>query len=253
MLTAITRGVSPCLGDCALSFLARQEIDITRAIRQHHDYERCLAQLGVRVISLPAEPDLPDATFVEDPAVVVDEVAIINLMGNRLRQKEADSLAAALSPLRPLRFLREPARLEGGDVLRIDRTLYVGASSRTNDAGIKQLGEILSPYGYQVRAVDVRGCLHLKTGCSYLGRDAILANRSWVDVARIEGCAVIDVPPAEPFAANTLLIGDTVLLPRGFPQTRALLEDRGFPVRTIDVSELMKAEAGLTCMSVLFT
>jgi dimethylargininase len=136
--------------------------------------------------------------------------------------------------------------------MRVNRTLYVGASSRTNRAGIAQLGEILFPYGYEVRAVDVKGCLHLKTGCSYLGRNTILANRSWVNVAQIERFDVIAIPPAEPWAANALVIGDIILLPDGFPQTRALLEHRRFHVQTLDISELMKAEAGLTCMSIIF-
>ena len=252
MLTAITRGVSLRLGDCELSFLPRQPIDIAEAMQQHHAYEQCLGELGVRVISLSAKAELPDAVFVEDPAVVVDEIAIITSMGTDKRQQEVDSVAAALSSFRPLKFLSYPARLEGGDVMRISRTLYVGASSRTNRAGIDQLEEILLTYDYQVRAVDVKECLHLKTGCSYLGRNTILANRSWVDIAPIKEFEVIDVPPAEPWSANTLVIGDVVLLPSCFPQTRALLEKRGFHVRTLDVSELMKAEAGLTCLSIIF-
>jgi dimethylargininase len=252
MLTAITRGVSPCLGDCELSFLLRQQIDIAKAMQQHQAYEQRLGELGVRVVSLAVEPELPDAVFVEDPAVVVDEVAVITSMGTDKRQQEVDSVAAALSSFRPLKFLNYPARLEGGDVLRIDRTLYVGASSRTNRAGIDQLREILLTYDYQIRPVDVKECLHLKSGCSYLGRNTILANRSWVDITPIEGCNVIDIPPAEPWAANALVIGDVVLLPSCFPQTRALLEKCDFHVRTLEVSELMKAEAGLTCMSIIF-
>jgi dimethylargininase len=252
MLTALTRGVSPCLGDCKLSFLPRQQIDIIKATQQHRAYEQRLAGLGVRILSLPVEPELPDAVFVEDPAVVVDEVAVLAVMGTEVRQREVESVATVLSPFRPLTFLSHPARLEGGDVMRVHRTLYVGISSRTNRAGIAQLGELLFPYDYQVRAMEVTRCLHLKTGCSYLGRNTILANRSWVDVTQVEGVDVIDVPPAEPWAANALAIGDVILLPSSFPQTRTLLEDRGFHVQSLDISELMKAEGGLTCMSIIF-
>jgi dimethylargininase len=252
MLTAITRRVSPCLGECELSFVPRQHIDIATAMHQHRAYEQRLAKLGVRMVSLAAEPELPDAVFVEDPAVVVDEVAIMTIMGTARRQREIESLATALSAFRQLTRLSEPARLEGGDVLRIDHTLYVGASSRTNRVGIDQLAERLSPYGYHVRAVDIKGCLHLKTGCSYVGRHTILANRAWVDIMPIRGVDVIDVLPAEPWAANALVIGDVVLLPSCFPQTRTVLEHRGFHVETLEVSELMKAEAGLTCMSIIF-
>jgi dimethylargininase len=252
MLTAITRRVSPCLGECELSFVPRQHIDIATATHQHHAYEQRLASLGVRIIALAAEPELPDAVFVEDPAVVVDEVAVLTIMGTARRQPEVASVAAALSAFRPLEYLSEPARLEGGDVLRIERTLYVGASSRTNRAGIEQLAAGLSPYGYHVRAVDVKGCLHLKTGCSYLGRQTIVANRAWVDIMPIGGVEIIDTPAAEPWAANALVIGDVVLLPSSFPLTCTVLERRGFHVQTLEVSELMKAEAGLTCMSILF-
>jgi dimethylargininase len=252
MLTGITRGVSPCLGDCELSFLPRREIDIEKATKQHQTYEQCLIKLGVRVISLPPEPDLPDAVFVEDPAVVVDEVAVITPMGAEIRRQEAKSLAIALSPFRSLEFLSYPARLEGGDVMRVGRTLYVGRSGRTNRAGMNQLAEILLPYGYQVCPVDVKGCLHLKTGCSYAGRNTLLVNHSWVDITPMKGFDVIDIPPTEPWAANALVVEDVILLPTGFPQTRTLLEARGFHVGTVDISELMKAEAGLTCMSLIF-
>jgi dimethylargininase len=252
MLRGITRGVSPCLRDCELSFLPRREIDISKATRQHRAYEQCLIKLGVQIVSLPSEPEFPDAVFVEDPAVVVDEVAVITPMGTEVRRLEAKSLATALSPFRPLKFLSYPAKLEGGDVIRVGRTLYVGSSRRTNHAGIDQLAEILVPYGYQVCPVDVKGCLHLKTGCSYLGRNTLLVNRSWVDTAPMKGFDVIDIPPTEAWAANALVIDGVILLPTDFPQTRMLLEDRGFHVQTIDVSELMKAEAGLTCMSIIF-
>jgi dimethylargininase len=252
MLTGITRGVSPCLGDCELSFLPRREIDVRKATRQHQAYEQCLTKLGVQIVSLPSEPEFPDAVFVEDPAVVVDEVAVITPMGTEVRGQEAKSLATALSPFRPLKFMSYPARLEGGDIMRVGRTLYVGGSRRTNHAGMDQLAEILLPYGYQVCPVDVKGCLHLKTGCSYLGRNTLLVNQSWVDTAPLKGFDVIDIPTTEPWAANALVIEDVILLPTDFPQTGAILEDRGFHVQTIDVSELMKAEAGLTCMSIIF-
>src|SRR5438046_9860916 len=122
MLTAITREVSASINDCELSFHARKPIDVAKAIAQHKAYQDCLAELGVWVVSLPAEPELPDAVFVEDPAVVVDEVAVISVMGTPSRRPEADSLAHALSRYRPITFLRGPATLDGGDVLRVGRS-----------------------------------------------------------------------------------------------------------------------------------
>jgi dimethylargininase len=252
MLTAITRAISPSINDCELTFQTLQEIDVAKAVKQHQAYEELLRQLGLRVISLPAEPDLPDAVFVEDAAVIVDEIAVMTLMGAESRRGETESLARVLSRYRPLKFMEAPATLDGGDVMRIGRTFFVGASSRTNAEGISQLRDILSPYGYQVKEVEVKGCLHLKTGCTYVGRNSILVNRSWIDAAQLEGFDLIDVPATEPTAANALLIEDVVIIPSSFCQTKAALEGRGFNVRAIDVSELQKAEGGVTCTSLIF-
>lgn len=252
MRTAITRAVSPGLADCELTFLARQKIDVANAIEQHLGYEKCLERLGVRVTRLPAEPDMPDSVFVEDTAIVLDKLAVITWPGATSRQAERESVAAALSEFRPLKFIRPPATIEGGDVMRVDRTLYTGLSARTNREGISQLREIVEPHNYRVETVETVGCLHLKTGCVYLGNQTILANRNWINVQPLAGFDLIDVPEDEPWAANTLTIGDTVLTPSGFPKTRELIEERGFKTLMIDISELRKAEAGLTCLSLIF-
>jgi len=250
-LTAITREVSPSINNCELSFHARQSIDVAKAIAQHKAYQDCLAQLGVRIVSLPAEPDLPDAVFVEDVAVVVDEIAVITNMGAPSRRPEARSLVDPLSRYRPVKYLAEPATLDGGDVLRVGRRIFVGLSQRTNRAGFSELRDILGAYDYQVEPVEVRGCLHLKSACSQIADDTILVNRFWIDVDPLRGFELIDVPEEEPAGANALLIDDVVVLPASFPKTRALLERRGFRVRTVDMSELQKAEAGVTCGSLI--
>jgi dimethylargininase len=252
MLTAITRQVSPTISQCELSFHARQPIDVKRAIDQHRAYEQLLSELGVRVVPLAAEPDLPDAVFVEDPAVVVDTVAVISRMGAVSRRPEAKSLAEVLSLYRPLKFLTEPATLDGGDVMRVGRTLYVGVSTRTNRDGIEQLTNLLRPFDYEVKPVEVKGCLHLKSACSYVGENTVLANRQWIDGEQLKEFEVIDVPAEEQAAANALLLGDAVIVPAAFPRTCARLAREGFHVRTIDVSELQKAESGVTCMSLIF-
>jgi dimethylargininase len=251
-LIAIVREVSPSINDCELSFHPRQTIDVTKARAQHQAYQESLAELGVRIVSLPVEPGLPDAVFVEDPALVLDEVAIISNMGAPSRRPEATSLANALSRYRPLKFLTDPATLDGGDVLRIGRSVFVGLSRRTNREGIEQLSGLLGPYGYKVQAVEVTGCLHLKSACSHIGNDTVLVNRSWIDAEPLAGFELLDVPEEEPAAGNALLINNVVIMPASFPETRALLERRGFRVRTIDVSELQKAEAGVTCTSLIF-
>jgi dimethylargininase len=252
MLTALTRAVSRSLAGCELTWQVREEIDIARAIEQHHGYEEALRGLGIRVISLAEEPDLPDAVFVEDPIVVVDEVAILTRMGAASRRPESASLERAIAPHRPVRRLCAPATLEGGDVMRIGRDVFVGLSSRTNEEGVDQLARELESFGYRVIAVEVRGCLHLKSACCSMGDGRILANREWVDATALAGYQLVDVAPEEPGAANILRVGDSVIMPDAFPRTAEVVAKHGLDIRAIDISELMKAEAAVTCSSVIF-
>jgi dimethylargininase len=235
---------------CELTYLDRQEIDIERAAGQHAAYVQRLREAGLTVYELAADPRLPDSVFVEDPAVVVDEVAVIARMGAESRRGEAHAMADALGRFRPLVRMTAPATLDGGDVFRVDRTLFAGLSERTNEAGIAQLRDAVAAWGYEVRPVEVRGCLHLKSGACWVGGDTLLVNREWVDATAFAGYDLVDVE--EPWAADVLKLGNFVLMPAGFPKTQAMLERAGFAVQTIDVSELQKAEAGVTCMSVIF-
>ena len=252
MLTAITRRVSPCIGNCELTYLTRRPIDFQRACEQQQAYERVLSDLGLHVISLPAEQELPDAVFIEDTAVVTDEVAVVTTMGCATRRREVDSISPLLEKYRPIRSINGAGVLEGGDVVKVGRTLFVGISTRTNENGIAQLSEIVMPYGYEVRPVQVKGCLHLSTGCGFIGRNTILANPEWVDLAPFAGFDIIDVSPSEPWGANARMLADHVLISAASPQTAARLRERGFRVRTVAISELEKAEGGLTCLSLIF-
>ncbi|MEP6715408.1 MAG: arginine deiminase family protein [Terriglobia bacterium] len=252
MLAALTRAVSPSLTACELTWLPRQPIDIELAIQQHHAYERALSGLGLHIISLPAEPALPDSMFVEDPLLVLDEIAILTRMGAVSRRAEGETLAAAIAPFRALHRLTEPATLEGGDVMRIGRDLYVGLSGRTNEAGIDRLRTAVEPFGYRVIAVRMNGCLHLKSACCFAGDGVLVANPAWLDLAPFCDLEVLPVPDDEPGAANVLRIHDTLLMPACFPKTEALLRSKGFNVQTVDISELIKAEAAVTCSSVIF-
>jgi dimethylargininase len=252
MLTAISRAVSPALVNCELSFIPRQPIDLQIARAQHRSYEQLLEKLGARVLSLPAEPDLPDSMFVEDPAIVLDELAVIFPLGTASRRPEAASLARALSKFRKLQYITLPGTLEGGDILRIGRKLFVGLSKRSNPEGLRQLASMLESYDYEVVAVPVTGCLHLKSAVTFLGRNTLLANRAWFDSSPFSGYSWIDVDPAESHAANALALGDTVIFPASFPRTHSLLESQGFRIAPLDISELQKAESGLTCSSLLF-
>jgi dimethylargininase len=252
MLTAITRKVSSSLANCELSFIERKPIDLERARAQHHAYEALLEKMGAKVISLPEERDLPDSMFVEDPAIVLDELAIICPLGTDIRRKEAASLAAALEPYRKLAHVKFPGMLEGGDVLRIGKKFFVGLTQRSNAEGIRQLAVITEHYGYNLTAVPVRGCLHLKSAVTYLGRNTLLGNRAWFHWKRFEGFDWVDVDPEEPHAGNALAIGESIVFPASFPKTLVRIEAKGFRVESLDISELQKAESGLTCSSLLF-
>jgi dimethylargininase len=252
MLTAITRAVSPAIVNCELSFISRQPIDLEIARAQHHAYEQVLETLGARVLSLPAEPDLPDSMFVEDPAIVLEELAVIFPLGTASRRPEAPSLAQAISRFRKLQHVTLPGTLEGGDILRIGSNLFVGVTKRSNAEGIRQLSAILAPHHYEVIAVPVTGCLHLKSAVTSLSRNTLLANRAWFDPSPFSGYDWIEIDPAEPHAANALSLAKTVIFPASFPRTRARIEAAGFHVTSLDISELQKAESGLTCSSLIF-
>jgi dimethylargininase len=252
MLTAITREVSSSMANCELSFIERKPIDMEKARAQHQAYESLLEKSGAKVISLPEERDLPDSMFVEDPAIVLDEVAVICPLGTEIRRKEAASIAAALEPYRKLAHVKLPGVLEGGDVLRVGKKIFVGLTQRSNADGIRQLAVITGNYGYDLTAVPVTGCLHLKSAVTYLGRNTLLGNREWFRWKRFEGFDWVDVDPAEPLAGNALAVGESIVFPASFPKTRARIEARGFRVEPLDIAELQKAESGLTCSSLLF-
>lgn len=249
-MIAITRAVSPRLANCELSFQSREPIDVARAIEQHAAYQAALTELGAEVTCLPTLDDCPDCVFVEDPLLVLDEVAIVTRMGTESRRGETASLARAVASYRDLHYVEAPATLEGGDVMQIGKTIYVGLSRRTNIAGIQQLARLVEPFGYWVTPVEIRGCLHLKSACSFLGDETLLVNRAWLDMDAFCSLKFLDV--LEPHAANTLRINDTVLMPSTYQKTRALLDQHNLRVQTVDISELIKAEAGVTCMSLLF-
>jgi dimethylargininase len=250
-LLALTRPVPPSIARCELTHLAREPIDPARAAAQHRAYEAALAALGCTLVRLPPAPEHPDSVFVEDTAVVLDEVAVLARPGAESRRGELEVVAEALRPHRPRARIAAPGTLDGGDVLRVGRHIYVGASGRTNAEGIRQLAEIAGAHGYTVHPVPVAGCLHLKTAVTQVGEGTLLLNPEWVSPASFEGLDRIEVDPTEPFAANAVLVGGAVLLPAAYPRTRARLEARGIEVRTVEADELAKAEGGLTCCSIL--
>jgi len=247
--TAITRAVSATLNDCQLTWKKREPIDVALARRQHRAYEQALESLGVRIDQLPPLDQFPDAVFVEDPAIILDELAVITAPGTPSRAAEGAAIADAVAKYRPLQRMSPPATLDGGDVVRIGRDLYVGRSKRTNDEGIAQLRAMLRPFDYTVTAVAVHGALHLKTACTYAGHDTLLANPEWADLSAFRGVRLLTTP--EPWGACVLEVNNVLVMPTNYPATRALLERAGFSTLPVDVSELQKAEGGCTCLSLL--
>lgn len=251
MLLALTRAVPACIERCELTHLARTPIDLDAAAAQHDRYEALLARLGCTVRRIDRAPDMPDSVFVEDTAVVFDEVAVVARPGAASRRAETDAMAAALQPYRDLRRIRSPATLDGGDVLRVGRRVFVGLSARTTGEAVWQVRSALQPFGYRVEPIAVRGCLHLKTAATAVAEDLLVVNPAWVDVRAFEGAECLPVDPTEPFAANVLRVGGALVCAEAAPRTAARLRSRGFDVHTVDLSELAKAEAGVTCCSVL--
>ena len=253
MLIALTRAVSSRINECELSFIDRHAIDVPRAVRQHRNYQELLKSLGVSVIEIPADDNCPDCCFLEDTAIVLDELAIICRPGSGPRRREVDGVVPNIREHRREIFrIEAPATLEGGDVLRVGRTLFVGLTQRTNREGIEQLRKYLGPHGYAVKAVEVTGALHLKSVCTAVDERTILAEPTRLDLTEFADFEVIEVPADEWMAANILLISQTVCMHSGLARTKALLRERGYEVRTVDISEFLKAEAGLTCMSLIF-
>jgi len=251
-LVAITRGVSERIGRCELTYSPRVKIDLDLARAQHRIYERTLAECGCEVVSLPADSELPDSVFVEDTAIVLDEVAIIARPGVESRRPETASVARELGEYRKLEFIDSPGTLEGGDVLCVGKTLYAGLSGRTNETGIDQLRARVLPHGYTVTPVKLTACLHLKSAATEVGPETLLVNPRWVDKAAFGRANLVEVDPDEPLGANGLLVGTIVIYPSSFTRTRRRLEEHGIHVAPVDVSELQKAEGAVTCCSLVF-
>lgn len=248
---AITRSVSRSIQRCELEHLPRQAIDFSLAKRQHRNYEETLGQLGLCLLRLPELPHLPDSVFVEDTALLFDELAVITRPGARSRRPETESMEQVLSHFRRLFYIQPPAVLDGGDVLLIGKSVYVGLSTRSNKAAIAQLQGIVAPFGYTVQGVPFSGCLHLKTAATLITDNTLLVNPDWVDPSLFP-VDHITVDQSEPFAANALWLGKRVIYPSSCPKTLGKIENTAISIHTVDLSELAKAEGAVTCCSLIF-
>lgn len=248
---ALTRAISPRIVECELTHLERIPIDVAAARAQHAAYARALAALGCAVEEVEPAPDHPDSVFIEDTAVVFDELAVITRPGAASRRGETAAVERALVPWRPIVRIEAPATLDGGDVLVVGKRVFVGRTGRTNEAGVAQLRAVLAPHGYTVEAIEVTGCLHLKTAVTAVDDRTVLLNPAWIDARALGGLDRIEVDPAEPMGANVVRVGDALLYGAAYPRTRARLEARGYRPVCVDASELAKAEGAVTCCSLV--
>lgn len=250
-MLALVHVPSPLLDTGQRTFVSCTVLDADRAARQHRNYALALTACGAEVVTLEDNAGEADGVFLEDVAIVLDEVAVLATMGTEARQAEPGGVRGALEQHRKVQPIEHPARIEGGDVLRIGRQLLVGLSKRTDAIGAQALAAIAEPLGYTVTTVPMHGCLHLKTACTALPDGRLLVNPNWIDTEALSGFEHIWIPPEEPWGANTLPLGQTVLLPSANVETGELIQNLGFQVKSVDISEFAKAEGGVTCLSII--
>lgn len=230
--------------------------DARKALGQHREYCRALAECGLQITALPPDERYPDGTFIEDTAVVAERVAILTRPGAESRAGEVPAVAAALHSLTSkLEKIEAPGTLDGGDVCQVEEHILIGISERTNEAGAAQLTHILMRNGYTASTVDIRGhgkLLHLKSGIAYLGDQRLVIAPNFPRIAALERYTLLEVDAAEAYAANCVRLNDEVLLPSGFPRITSHLKDLGYTLRLLDMSEFRKMDGGLSCLSLRF-
>jgi len=249
---ALTRGVSAVMSRCELVHLKRVPLNLELLRKQHGEYEQLLIELGCHLIKLPAQDELPDSVFVEDTAIIFDDFAVVTRPGAESRRPETSAIAAELGGYLELETIVAPGTLDGGDVLRVGKMVFVGASSRSNSSGIDQLEKIVINRGHILRRIDIEHCLHLKSAVTWIGAKRLLVNPAWVDVSLLCGYDLIEIDASEPAAANALVVGDTVIHGRAYQRTRARMQETGIRVAPVEISEIAKAEGAVTCCSLLF-
>ena len=252
MKIALTHRVSPNINECELTHSKKEPISYELARKQHETYCQILQSQGIKVRELTINLSHQDSCFIEDTAVVLDEVAIMASMGVKSRIGEVSGIENELTKFRVIKKIKPPGFLEGGDVLVIGKHVFIGLTTRTNKEGIKQFEQIASPFGYQIIPIEVNGCLHLKSACTALNEINILVNTNWISAKSFSGYNIVQVSPDEPMAANCLNLNGKIFIASGFPETRKILELRGYSFNTINISELQKAEGALTCSSIIF-
>jgi dimethylargininase len=251
-LTAVTRDINSAMGNCELTFLPRSDIDVGHARQQHQQYQSVLSEMGCAVLAVPTEPGLPDSVFIEDTALVLDEVAVLCRPGAESRRAEVAGVESVLRQFRDLVSIQAPGTLDGGDLLVVGKIIYAGLSTRSNKSGIEQLQRIVADYGFSVISVETTECLHLKSAVSEVAPGLLLMNPEWIERGLFKEYELLDVDKDEAHGANALLIGRDLIYPTSFPRTADKLIARGIDVTLVDLSELQKAEGAVTCCSLIF-
>jgi len=246
---AIVRPVPDSYDLCVRTSIAK--IDVALAKRQHKEYCEVLKKLGLTLIWVKGDDTLPDSCFVEDTAVVLGAKAVVCNMKLKSRAGEVIEVARVLRGLKDVCYIKPPATIDGGDVLKIDDKIFVGLSARTNMHAVRQLRKIVQGDGFETIPVKVRKVLHLKSACTYLGDNCVIVAEGCFDVDVLRDYRKIVVPRGEEYAADCLAVDGTVLMAKGYSRTRRLIESEGFVVKELDVSEFRKGDGALTCLSIL--
>lgn len=250
---AVTRELTAAIGNCELTFLHRSAIDFGLAQQQHRDYQSALSSLGCEVVVVPAPPGQADSVFIEDTALVLDDIAVMLRPGVASRQPEVAGVAEVLQQYKPLKAIEPPGTIDGGDLLRVGNRIFAGLSTRSNQSGIQQLRDIVSDFGMTVETVETTKCLHLKSAVSEVAPGTLLINTDWISSLAFKDFEMIPVDKEETHAANALRIGKNLIYPSSFPRTMNALVNRGIDVLPVDLTELQKAEGAVTCCSLIFS
>jgi dimethylargininase len=249
---AIVRIPAPNFAD-GITTVQGEQPSYSRMLEQHAAYVAALRACGLEVTSLELLDAYPDGHFVEDPAIVTPEVAVVTRPGADARRGEAAEIEPALRQFKSVVRIEAPGTLDGGDVLIVGKEVFIGLSERTNQEGADQLAALLAPYGYSSFTIPVGAGLHLKSSVNYVGKNFLLLTKSLADRPEFAHFERLVVEDEEEYACNTLWVNDTLLAPAGYPKTRALLAQVGLPIVELETSEVRKMDGGLTCMSLRFS
>jgi dimethylargininase len=246
---AIVRPVPTSYNKCVRT--NTEPINVEHAKRQHREYCTTLERLGLKLIWIKGDNRLPDSCFVEDTTFVLDGKAIICNMSVKSRAPEVIEVAKVLAKLKEIHYIKPPATIDGGDVLKIEDKIFIGLTARTNPKAVEQVTKILKNSDLNVVPVEVHNVLHLKSACTYLGENRVILSKGNFDTKTLSDLRKIIVAKEEKYAADCLAVNGIVLMAKGYPKTKKLIQNEGFQVEELEMSEFRKGEGALTCLSII--